>query len=233
MSLTALAIRHIAFEDLGFFEPVLRRAGYKVQVVEARGQELASIDPVQPDLLMVLGGPMGVHEADRLPFLAREINFIGRRIAADRPTLGICLGAQLIAGAMGARVYPGAGKEIGFAPIELTPAGLQSPLGVVASGQPVLHWHGDTFDLPRGATLLASTEAYANQAFSVGPNILGLQFHLEAGAGIDRWLVGHAEELRQAGTDTQALAHDAEAQAEKLAAVFAQVLTMWLDGTTT
>jgi GMP synthase (glutamine-hydrolysing) len=104
--------------------------------------------------------------------------------------MGICLGAQLIARAAGARVYPSGVKEIGFAPITLTEAGCDSCLAAFADDPLTLHWHGDTFDLPEGATLLASTPGCRNQAFSLGPTVIGFQFHPEAGGpGFERWLI--------------------------------------------
>lgn len=226
----ALAIRHIAFEDLGFFDRPLRRAGYEIRYHEAGQTEIGAADADDTDLLIVLGGPMGVYETRTHPYLAEEIRLIERRVASGKPVLGVCLGAQLIASALGARVYPGGVKEIGFAPIELTAAGRASPLAAVADGQPVLHWHGDTFDLPEGASLLASTPAYANQAFTFGRHVLATQFHLEAGAGIDRWLTGHAAELAAAGTDTAALARDAGLHAPALEHAAARALEIWMAG---
>ncbi|AQR73528.1 glutamine amidotransferase [Sphingomonas sp. LM7] len=225
---TVAAIRHIAFEDLGFFEAPLLRAGYTVRYYDAGTDDLATIDPLATPLLVVLGGPMGVYEEDIHPFLTQELQLIATRIAAGKPILGICLGAQLIARAAGGRVYPGPAKEIGFAPISLTSEGAASPLGYVAPDQPVLHWHGDTFDLPEGATLLASTDAYANQAFAIGANVLALQFHLEAGAGIERWLTGHAGEIASAGLDPETLRQGAKLHAASLTQVADRVLTPWL-----
>jgi GMP synthase (glutamine-hydrolysing) len=117
MSRTAVAIRHLAFEDLGCFGPVLKQAGYQVQYCDIGVDDLGTIDPVKTELLVVLGGPVGAWEEDKYPFLRPEIDLLERRLAADRPTIGICLGAQLMARALGARVYPGREKEIGFAPI--------------------------------------------------------------------------------------------------------------------
>lgn len=223
---TALAIRHIDFEDLGFFDAPLRRAGYEARYLDAGRDSLDGTDDA--DLLVVLGGPMGVYEEERYPFLADEVARIARRMAAGRPTLGICLGSQLIAAGLGARVYPGDSKEIGFAPVTLTEGGRSSPLAAITEGQAVLHWHGDTFDLPAGADLLASTDVYPHQAFAYGEHVLALQFHLEASEHIERWLAGHAEEIRAAGVDPEDLRSGAARHSGALVPIADAVLTDWL-----
>jgi GMP synthase (glutamine-hydrolysing) len=192
-----LALRHVPFEDLGYFESVLADRGLGVRYVDAVTDDLAVIDAVRPDLVVVLGGPIGAYEDAAYPFLGDELRLIEHRLRANRPTLGICLGAQLIARALGARVHPGSVKEIGWAPLTLTEAGKRSPLRFIAQGGGiVLHWHGDTFELPDGAVHLASSALYENQAFSWGQSALALQFHAEAGGrGLERWFVGHAAEI--------------------------------------
>ena len=198
---SAVALRHVAFEDLGLLSAVLDRAGWDVAFCEAAIDDLGHASIENADLLIVLGGPIGVYEAEAYPFLTREIQLLERRLKQDRPTLGICLGAQLMARALGARVYAGDTKEIGWGKISLTEQGATSCLAPLAEdGAHVLHWHGDTFDLPNGAMRLASNTHYENQAFAFGRNALALQFHLEADPRqLEEWYVGHAVELSAAG----------------------------------
>lgn len=193
----ATIIRHIAFEDLGTLADVLEQHNYTVKYLEAGFDDIADIDALATDLLVILGGPIGAYDEQDYPFLTDELNLLELRLKADLPTLGICLGAQLMARALGAKVYPGSTKEIGWSPIELSQAGKDSPLAhLVTDCAPVLHWHGDTFELPAGATHLASSSKYQNQAFSSGKNVLGLQFHPEVTArGLERWWIGHACEI--------------------------------------
>ncbi|RYF24071.1 MAG: glutamine amidotransferase [Oxalobacteraceae bacterium] len=227
---TAVAIRHLPFENLGGFEAVLADAGYKTHYYDVGVDDLWTLDPLRTSLIVVLGGSMSVYEGDRWSFLAEEVRFIHDRIGAGRPLLGICLGAQLIAHALGAQVFPGPGKEIGLSPVILTDAGRLSPLSAISPGDEVLHWHGDTFDLPEGAVLLASTSAYHNQAFAFGRNVLALQFHLEAGSGIDSWITGHAEELQNEGIDGDALRRRVHAAAPTMKRAAEKVLRGWLLG---
>lgn len=192
-----LAVRHVHFEDLGLFEGVLRSEGFSVEYLEAGIDDIAGTDPAAPDLVIVLGGPIAAYEEHLYPFITDELRFIERRVMTGRPLIGVCLGAQLIAKCLGARVFAAQTKEVGWGSLTLSDAGRRSPLAHFAPDRArVLHWHGDTFDLPLGSTHLASTEAVENQAFSLTQSVLGLQFHGEADAGqIERWLVGHAHEL--------------------------------------
>jgi GMP synthase (glutamine-hydrolysing) len=192
---STLALRHVPFEDLGTLGSVLARRGHAVRYLDVPVTSLADVDPLAPDLLVVLGGPIGVYDTDLFPFLTPEIELVAARLRSGRPTLGICLGSQLIARALGARVYAAGTKEIGWAPLDLTPDGRASCLRHLA-GTAVLHWHGDTFDLPQGALRLASTPICENQAFSWGKTALALQFHAEAaGAALEGWFVGHTAEI--------------------------------------
>lgn len=229
---TALVIRHVAFEDLGTLGPVLDARGLALRRLDAGIDDLAAIDPEGAALVVVLGGPIGVYEGERYPWLGAQIDWLRRRLLAGRPTLGICLGAQMIAAALGARVYPGPVKEHGWAPLQLTDAGRASALapldGALTS---MLHWHGDTFDLPEGATLLAGTAAYAHQAFAWGEAALALQCHPEVDpARIERWLIGHAVELAHARIDLAAVRRETATLGPVLARQARQAFDAWLDG---
>lgn len=196
-----VVLRHVAFEDLGVWASTIRQAGHDITYVEA-GDDLSLADDA--DLLFVLGGPIGVNDAAAYPLVTDEIELVRERLDRDAPVVGVCLGAQMMAAAMGAPVYPGARKEIGWGILDLAPAAAGTPLAHL-QGAPVLHWHGDTFDLPSEAILLASNSVTPHQAFSFGRS-LALQFHAEAnGALIERWLIGHMGELRVEGIDVPAL----------------------------
>ncbi len=226
---TAIALRHVHFEDLGLLGDVLTSSGYQVEYREAAMDHLDPRELRNADLLVVLGGPIGVYEDDVYTFLSDEIAAVSARLEAEMPVLGICLGAQIMARAAGKRVYPSGVKEIGWAPLTLTEAGRRSALGPLGR-LPVLHWHGDTFDLPDGAELLASTEAVRHQAFAIGRHALGLQFHLEAQPGqLERWYIGHACEIAgSSGIDVPSLRKQAAQAAPALSSAARRVFAQWL-----
>jgi GMP synthase-like glutamine amidotransferase len=144
--------------------------------------------PNQIDLLVIMGGPMSINDEDAFPWLVPEKQFIREMIASGKPVLGICLGAQLIAGALGADVYPNGAKEIGWFPIQGIPSGGRLTFRFPSSMK-VFHWHGETFDLPSGAIRLARSKGCENQAFQIGRSVIGLQFHLETTPASARDLV--------------------------------------------
>lgn len=232
MPKTAVAIRHVDFEHLGILGPLLKDAGYTVRILDAGLDDLTSPEAATADLLVVLGGPIGAYEEAQYPFVADELRILQTRLASGRPTLGVCLGAQLMARALGARVYPGPAKEIGWSELSLSDEGRASPLRHLA-GLPVLHWHGDTFDLPAGAVRLASTPICANQAFAIGSNMLGLQFHGESDAReIERWLIGHACEIAVTGLRPEDLRRDAARHGAKLREAGTALFGEWIAGLT-
>mgnify|MGYP002630554586 CR=1 FL=1 len=170
-------LQHVPFEGLGSIGPWLETAGY--QITTTKLYESTSLpNPDQLDLLIIMGGPMSVNDEDRFPWLRAEKQFIRHTIESGKAVLGICLGAQLIASALGESVYPNRRKEIGWFPVEGIPQRQESTFQFPPSVE-VFHWHGDTFDLPDRAVLLARSEACENQAFQFGQAVIGLQFHLE------------------------------------------------------
>lgn len=173
-------LQHVPFEGLGSIEPWARQHQHTLSVTR-----LYQNDPwpllEDFDWLIVMGGPMNIYEESQYPWLIEEKQFIKQAIAQNKTVIGICLGSQLIADILGSPVYSGKYKEIGWFPIELTTDAINSELFKTFSPQlTVFHWHGDTFDLPPGATRLAYSEACQNQAFLYGNKVLGLQFHLES-----------------------------------------------------
>lgn len=205
----ALVIRHVDHEGIAGYREPIEAAGYVVDRVAAHQTGCARLDTLSPDLLVVMGGPMGVYDTDSFPWLTGEIEVLRRRLEAGRPTLGVCLGSQLIAAALGAEVRRGPVREIGFAPIALTDAGREGPLRHLADTD-MLHWHGDTFDVPDGCALLATTASYA-QAFA-RDSMLALQFHAEMGEDprFDQWLINDATDIAEVGETPESLrdAHD-------------------------
>jgi GMP synthase (glutamine-hydrolysing) len=232
MNKTCFVIEHLAVEHPGTLKPALEACGYQVVSIPAasigryreRAEEVA--------LLIVMGGPIGVYDAADYPFLTVEIDLIRTRLKAKRPVLGICLGSQLMAAALGAKVFPGTnGTELGWAPVRLTGAGAQHALADVAGDDfPVLHWHGDTFELPEDATLLASSSRYAHQAFAVGNYGLALQFHVETDADeLEQWFVAFAGDIRKMGPDMLSkLRTDTAKYAAGLAERNARFITRWV-----
>jgi GMP synthase (glutamine-hydrolysing) len=185
-----LVFQHVPHEDLGRLNLLLRAPGFEVQTVEFWRPIAVPADLEGFAALIVMGGPMGVYEADKYPYLAAEIRLIEAALKRDLPLLGICLGSQLLASALGARVYPSGIKEIGWYDLTPTADAANDPLlHHLRSTEKVFQWHGDTFDLPKGAVHLASSALCAHQAFRYGENAYALQFHLEVDAEtIDDWL---------------------------------------------
>ncbi len=229
----ATILQHVAFEDLGSLQPVLERRGFRIDYRDAATSSFDCASSTEAELAVILGGPIGVYETDEYPFLKEEMHWIKSRLEQRRPTLGICLGAQLMAAALGAAVYAGShGAEIGWAPLQpvadLHVPGWFKPL--LQPGLQLFHWHGDTFDLPAGATHLAATEMYANQAFTLGDYGLALQFHPEVTRTcLERWYVGHTNELHTRHIKASDLRRAGQMHCPALEAAAQVFWNQWLD----
>lgn len=226
----AYVIQHIAFEHLGNLEPVLLEHGFLIRTFVAGINDLQPVRDDNPDLLIVLGAPIGIYENDSYQYLEIELSFIKNRIDRGRPVLGICLGCQLVARALGAHVYPGSVKEIGWSGLQIHKNVTTNPLSALNRNNSVLHWHGDTFDLPHGANLLASSSNYTNQAFSYGESVLALQFHLEVRPeDLESWYLGHAHEIGSIeGLSVNKLRNDGERFAPVLQEGAKRVWEKWV-----
>ena len=216
-----LVLRHSQAEGVGLLGNALRERG-----IQYRALDIARGEPVPKDVrgvggLIVLGGPMGAYEHEKYPFLRSESALIEKAIAAGRPVLGICLGAQLIAQVLGARVFAGDKREVGWAPITLTADGRDDPLFV--GGDDVLtvfHLHGDTYELPPDAANLATSALYEQQAFRWGDVVYGFQFHIEFTESIIARLAQEPESQRymsEAGADVKKIVTETAAHVRTLA----------------
>ena len=206
-------IRFVAFEDLGVWEPELRAQGYQVRYLDAGVDDLTPF--ADAELAICLGAPIDADDVEHYPVVGEVRELLATRLEADLPTLGVCLGAQLMALALGATLSRG-NREIGWSPVTLADAAASTALRHLEAA-PVLHWHQDTFSLPDGAVLLASTQANVNQAFVYGRS-LGLQFHPEADPeAIEQWLIGHAGDLVNWEIDPRELRQQARQVADQAA----------------
>lgn len=188
----ALILQHVAVEGPGTLGAAIEARGWKLETVALYAGTRLPEDAQEYQAVIVMGGPMGVYDEAAYPFLRDEHRFLTRVLAQGVPLLGICLGAQLLAKALGARVYRNPQQEIGWDTVELTPAGAVDPLFAgLTSPVPVFQWHSDAFDIPAGATPLASSPLCTNQAFRYGDRVYGLLFHLElTPTTIHSWLDG-------------------------------------------
>jgi GMP synthase-like glutamine amidotransferase len=188
----ALIYTHHPEEGPGLLKDILRERGWEVEEVELwKGEKIPNPAPFH--LLILMGGPMSANEEDLYPFLAEEKTFVKRWIAEGNPTLGVCLGAQLIADCLGGRVYRGGKEELGWYELMVTEEGKNDPfVRGFPPRFPVFQWHGETFDLPKGAILLATAQDYPHQAFRFRDLTYAFQFHLEVTEEmIYTWLSGN------------------------------------------
>lgn len=226
-----LIIRHVPREGIAGYRAPVEAAGYALERIDVTDPDFAGLDLCEPDLLLMMGGPMGVYEKDLYPWIPCQLRRLGRRLAAGLPTLGVCFGAQMMAEALGGPVYAGPSKEIGFHPVRLNEAGRSSPLRHIEN-VPVLHWHGDTFRLPEGVELLGSTEAYACQAFRRGANLLALQFHAEMGEDprFHSWVETWPEAVAEAGESEASLCTAHRLHGARAVAAGRAMIGEWLAG---
>lgn len=219
-------VRFVAFEDLGVWEAELTAKGFTVRYLDA------GVDDVSPaasaDLAVVLGAPIDADDDARYPYLADVREVLAARLEANLPTLGICLGAQLMAMTFGGAVVRGT-KEVGWAELTAPDSGrvVSSPWDALV-GAPVLHWHGDTVELPPGAELVASTDATPHQVFVMGRQV-AFQCHPEADPeAIERWLIGHTGDLTRWGIDLNVIRHQARTAGDDAVAAGLVALRAWL-----
>ena len=229
MTRTAVILQHDPSIHLGNIGPVLVEHGYELRIVDASTEDVTAIDPAEADLVVVLGGEMGAYQTDEFPFLQAEKDLLRARLAAERPTLGVCLGAQLMAGALGQRVYRGDTTQIGYRRVEPTEAGADSPIRHF-DGVPVVEWHGDTFELPEQATLLASSSDYSNEAFAIGDFALAVQFHPEVTDEMhETWVADGYNELDELAIDPEALRRDRELHSARMQEASRAAFSEWLN----
>ncbi|ANF32443.1 hypothetical protein A0130_12850 [Leifsonia xyli] len=228
MTRTAVILQHDPTIHLGNIGPVLVEHGYELRIVDASSEDVTAIDPAEADLVVVLGGEMGAYQTDEFPFLQAERDLLRARLEAERPTLGVCLGAQLMAGALGQRVYRGDTTQIGYRRVEPTEAGADSPIRHF-DGVPVVEWHGDTFELPEEATLLASSSDYSNEAFAIGDFALAVQFHPEVTDEMhEAWVADGYNELDELAIDPEALRRDRELHSARMQEASRAAFSEWL-----
>jgi GMP synthase (glutamine-hydrolysing) len=224
-----LVLQHHPGETLGVISEALQSAALAWQYVRSYAGQPVPANLKGAEGLIVMGGPQGVYEQDKYPYLRDEIALVRSAVSEGKPVLGICLGSQVIAAALGARVAPAAAREMGWYPVRLAAAARDDRL---FSGVPEVftacHWHGDIFDLPAGATALASSEMSACQAFRYGDNVYAILFHVEITEPIlDGWVRGSAAELAREQIDSDAILADAGRRVSAMEPIAETIFGRW------
>ena len=210
-------LQHVPFEGLGSIEYWLQNAGYEITNTQFFNSGVLP-DIKDIDFLIIMGGPMSVNDITEHSWLVKEKKFIKSIIDTGKPVLGICLGAQLIANSMGCEVFPNSVKEIGWFTVE----GVESKSTSVFQFQDkieVFHWHGETFNLPTGAVQIAKSKGCENQAFQIGSNVIGLQFHLETTPGSAQEIVENCRDELVEGVYIQSEAEILSAPKERYSSI--------------
>ena len=226
------AIQHIGYEDLGSFETVFENRGFEVKYFCSRNVDYKGLFANDPELIVVLGGPMSVNDSDKYQWINRERQFVEDRLECEKPLLGICFGAQMIASALGAEVRKGKqGKEIGWSKITVNAEGKKTPFRHFdGEFTHMMHWHGDTFDLPDGAILLASSDMYNKQAYTYGDHVLAMQCHPEVTERkLKLWYSGSEDDVKEVGKTVKELMDHATRYNATLTNQAHKFLNEWLD----
>jgi GMP synthase (glutamine-hydrolysing) len=227
---TVLVVQHMECEGPGALGDALCVAGVEIVISRAFADEPAPTAISEYAGLVVMGGPMGVYQRDKYPFLADELRLIESALSAGVPIMGICLGSQLVAAALGAEVKPAAQREIGWHPVSLTRAAASDPLwhDIPAPFVP-LHWHGDIFDLPNDAVCLASSDMTSCQCFRFGANVYGCLFHMEMGVEmIQDWTSAFSGEIAEANVDAARLIGESVPRLLELRRIREPVFERWV-----
>jgi GMP synthase (glutamine-hydrolysing) len=225
----ALIIKHVSTEDLGTIESVLRAKDFSIDRIEIEKGDPLPDSVSEYDALFIMGGPMAAYDRDKYPVFDKEVVLVLEAAEQRKLVVGVCLGAQIIAGIYGGNVYPNEHKEIGWHPVNFfgEPA---NQFGIGGHQIPLFHWHSDTFDPPHGAEIFAKSDLTKNQAFVIGKNIYGLQFHLEVtGKMVQEWITAYDVQLAKDQINTKKILSDTKRYVKDLETLCKNIFTTILD----